>query len=159
MLVQLEIVARTINRGSVFPPTSMMTSHVLMSVTSTVHGHFPDPPKSWVLSVMLVGDRAIHRINREFLGHDYPTDVIAFPLGDASAPGDVEGEIYVSGDHAVREAKGRPHPWRVELALYLVHGTLHLCGHDDHAAKARARMLRREQVVLRRLGYAVRDRR
>ena len=112
-----------------------------------------------VLSVVLVDDAEIHRINREFLGHDYPTDVIAFPLGAASAPGDVEGEIYVSGDHACQQARGRAHGWRAELALYLVHGTLHLCGHDDHAPAARTRMLAREQAVLRRLGYAVRDRR
>jgi probable rRNA maturation factor len=111
------------------------------------------------LSVVLVGDREIRGINRRFLDHDYATDVIAFPLGKAAAPGDVEGEIFVSGDHALRQAGGRGHSWRAELALYLVHGALHLCGHDDHGRGPRARMIRRERTVLAGLGYEVRDRR
>src|SRR5688572_16001016 len=109
-----------------------------------------------VLSVALTGDREIRRINRRFLGHDWATDVIAFPLGDGggSARGP-DGEVVVSLERAVAQARARGHAWRAELALYLVHGVLHLQGHDDHAPAARRRMLAAERRVPAPRGHRV----
>jgi probable rRNA maturation factor len=104
------------------------------------------------LSIALTGDAEIRRINRRFLGHDWATDVIAFPLGDGDA------EVVVSLERAVAQARARGHPWRAELALYIVHGVLHLHGHDDHEPAARRRMLAAERRVLAALGYEVPDR-
>ncbi len=81
------------------------------------------------ISVALVDDATIHTLNRDYLGHDYPTDVISFPLNDAGAP--LEGEIIVSTDTAARMAGQIGWPSADEVLLYVVHGALHLVGHDD----------------------------
>ena len=107
------------------------------------------------LSVVIVTDRKIHEINRKFLGHDYPTDVVAFDLSDKELSRTrrlktrrVEGEIYVSAVTARRNAarfKARP---AQELTLYIVHGILHLLGYDDHSAKDKKVMREKEQEIL-----------
>lgn len=102
------------------------------------------------ISLALVDDAAIHRLNREFLGHDYPTDVISFVLDQSppGAPGFLEGELVVSTETASRAAPA--HGWTPhdELLLYVVHGLLHLCGYDDLADEARPAMRRRERQLL-----------
>jgi probable rRNA maturation factor len=104
------------------------------------------------ISVVLVTDDAIHQLNRRFLEHDEPTDVLTFPL---SAPGAkrLEAEIIISTDTACRAAEEHGgHPPMHEVALYLVHGLLHLCGYDDHAPSSRAAMRRREAQLLASAG-------
>lgn len=104
------------------------------------------------ISVVLVTDEAIHQLNRRFLQHDEPTDVLTFPL---SAPGAkrLEAEIVISTDTACRAAAEQGgHPPVHEVALYLVHGLLHLCGYDDHAPSARAAMRQREAQLLATAG-------
>ena len=141
------------------------------------------------ISVALVDDAAIWEINRRFLGHDYPTDVISFRLDEdpepaAHPPGKppksrgkaarnpdgsaqisspaqsvetaaLTGEIVASGEMAVGRAGEFGWSPERELALYLVHGMLHLCGYDDHTAPQRRTMRRAEAEVLRTLGWAV----
>lgn len=118
-----------------------------------------------VLSVSVVGDAAMHRLNREHLNHDYTTDVISFPL-DWSGPGDeppltadgracgamIEGEIVVNLDYAERVAAEVD--WEVlsELTLYTIHGMLHICGYDDLTAPEKDIMRSREAAVLNSLG-------
>ena len=111
------------------------------------------------ISLALVDDSEIHRVNREFLGHDYPTDVISFRLNDEAAPSHpcpessdgaprLEGELIISTETALREAAA--HGWSPadELLLYVVHGLLHLCGYDDLTDEARPVMRAREREVL-----------
>lgn len=109
------------------------------------------------ISVALVNDAAIHKINRDFLGHDYPTDVVSFVLSSDSTDlilerevdeKSLEGELVISTETAVREAVA--HCWSAddELLLYVVHGVLHLCGYDDLTDDARPIMRRRELQVL-----------
>ena len=109
------------------------------------------------ISVALVDDVAIHKINRDFLGHDYPTDVVSFVLSSDSTDlilerevdeKSLEGELVISTETAVREAVA--HGWSAddELLLYVVHGVLHLCGYDDLTDDARPIMRRRELQVL-----------
>lgn len=105
------------------------------------------------ISVALVDDAAIHAVNRRHLDHDCPTDVISFPF---SEPGDatLSGELVVSAERAASMARRLGiDPW-AELALYLVHGLLHLCGHDDLTAPAVDAMRRREGEILAREGLA-----
>src|SRR5262245_45913295 len=76
------------------------------------------------ISIAVVDGATIHALNRAHLGHDWPTDVISFPLSDADDPV-LAGEVVISGEMAAtkaRELNGRP---REELALYLIHGLLH----------------------------------
>jgi probable rRNA maturation factor len=122
------------------------------------------------ISIALVDDVRIHEINRQFLGHDYPTDVISFLLESASpvrrsaknlkpqasspkplprgAGKTLGGEIIISVETAVSMAAD--YGWRPvhELSLYLVHGLLHLCGYDDLSPNEQRVMRKREVEVL-----------
>lgn len=104
------------------------------------------------MSIALVDDETIHGINRQFLGHDYPTDVISFPLSDSSAK--LEGEIVLSTDTASREALRVEGSWdaQKEVLLYVIHGCLHLIGFDDHEDEDLAEMRRAEIECLRAIG-------
>jgi probable rRNA maturation factor len=103
------------------------------------------------VSVALVDDATIARLNEQHLGHEGPTDVITFDLSDDSEEG-VEGEIVLSVDTARREAAGRGHSPAAEIALYVVHGTLHLLGYDDQLAADARDMHEREDAILSSLG-------
>ena len=103
------------------------------------------------ISVALVDDATIRGVNRRHLGHDWPTDVISFPLSDPGEPG-LSGELVVSAETAAAAARRAGVSARDELALYLVHGLLHLCGYDDTAADDRDAMRDREGAILARLG-------
>ena len=109
------------------------------------------------VTVIVLDDDALHAINRDHLGHDWPTDVVTFAftdagLGGGNGSGAIEGEIYVSLDTAAREAAERGRRVEDELTLYVVHGTLHLCGYDDHDDADRAAMRQAEREVLTQLG-------
>ena len=107
------------------------------------------------MSVAFVGDKAIAGMNEKFLAHKGPTDVIAFRLeDDVPELGDrTVGEIAVSTDTAAREAARRGVPERDELALYVVHGLLHLAGYDDADRAQQERMYAREKGVLTQAGF------
>jgi len=99
------------------------------------------------LSVAVVDDAAIHEVNRRFLGHDWPTDVIAFPLDEGS------GEVVVSAERALGEAKERFVEPMAALLLYVVHGILHLLGPDDRESDDAERMHELSLNLLRSVGY------
>jgi probable rRNA maturation factor len=102
------------------------------------------------IGVAIVDDRAIHELNRKFLEHDYPTDVITFPL--ASEDNHLEGEIAASIDTARRQAAEFGCPPGDELLLYVVHGALHLVGFDDTTAEAKQQMHEKEHEALAHFG-------
>ncbi|MBK7641637.1 MAG: rRNA maturation RNase YbeY [Planctomycetes bacterium] len=102
------------------------------------------------LTVVFLTDAALARMHERWLADPSPTDVITFDLSDEHSQA---GELYISATRARRVAAERGVDARRELALYLVHGALHLCGHDDHQVRARARMRVAERTVLRALGY------
>ena len=120
-----------------------------------------------ILSVTLVDNPTIHRINSDHLQHDYPTDVISFPLDwrhpERNAPDSipsgraagawVEGEIVASVDYANAEAVRQAWDLQSELTLYAVHGMLHICGYDDCNPSEKQCMQARETAVFRALGY------
>lgn len=111
-----------------------------------VHGGVPKMP----VSLLLTDDEEIGRIHAAFLDDPSPTDVISFALEGAA-------ELVVSVETAARCAKERGHAVCDEVALYVVHGLLHLCGHDDKGVRARARMRRAERAVLSTLGIDIDD--
>jgi probable rRNA maturation factor len=110
--------------------------------------------QSATISLALVDDATIHRLNRQYLGHDYATDVLSFPLRDEA--GYLEGEIVISGETAARTATEFGWSAGEELMLYTVHGCLHLVGYDDASAAQRRQMRRAEQKYLRRFGVTAR---
>jgi rRNA maturation RNase YbeY len=104
------------------------------------------------LSIVLVGDARLARLHAVHMGDPSPTDVITFDLSDEiTGP---SGEIYASAVRARDVARARGVPKRRELALYVVHGVLHLCGFDDRARADRARMRAAEAHVMRALGWS-----
>lgn len=110
------------------------------------------------VDVVLVDDPTLADLHLRFLGDPAPTDVIAFdldgPEGESPGPGaGPQAEIYVSVERAERVAARRGREPGAELALYLVHGALHLCGHGDHDPAERAAMRAAERALLAELGY------
>ena len=101
------------------------------------------------LSVAVVGDERMQEVNRSCLGHDYPTDVLSFPMATEPV---LMGEVLISADTARREAARRGHSAYHELLLYAVHGVMHLLDYDDHGTAERRRMRRAERAALSALG-------
>ncbi len=113
------------------------------------------------ISVALVDDAAIHALNRQYLNHDYPTDVLSFRLDDDPDPAEIdgdrpavtlEGEIVISVETALLAASEMSTSGESELALYLVHGLLHLCGYDDHTPEDVEQIRQRERSHLQNWG-------
>ena len=109
--------------------------------------------RSALVSVALVDRRAIARMNREHLGHAGTTDVISFSFSRASARDAVIGDIYIAPDVARENAAARGVPVREELLRLVVHGTLHVLGHDhpDGPTRERSPMWRKQERIVRRL--------
>ncbi|HEU4631780.1 MAG TPA: rRNA maturation RNase YbeY [Gemmatimonadaceae bacterium] len=105
-----------------------------------------------LVSVTFLDDRAMARLNREHLGHRGTTDVISFGLAPAPG-GPVVGDVYIAP--AVVRANARAHGAgvREELARVVIHGTLHVLGHDHptDAGRTTSPMWRRQEQLLRRL--------
>lgn len=103
------------------------------------------------ISIGIVTDARMHELNRQYLQHDYPTDVLSFVL-EQGDDGSLDGEIIVSADYAAREADRFGWTTDDELLLYVVHGSLHLVGHDDHTTEGRAAMREAETRCLAEFG-------
>ena len=103
------------------------------------------------VSLAFVDNPTIHRLNQRYLGHDEPTDVLTFPLSEPGARR-LAGELVLGAEVAREQAQARGHDVQAELALYVIHGLLHLCGYDDHDPEGRRAMRERERHYLRELG-------
>jgi probable rRNA maturation factor len=102
------------------------------------------------ISLAFVDNPTIHRLNLWYLNHDEPTDVLSFPLSDTHAP-KLAGELVIGAEVARSQADSRGHAVEAELALYVIHGLLHLCGQDDKSESAATAMRERERHYLRKL--------
>jgi probable rRNA maturation factor len=111
------------------------------------------------VDVVVVDDATIHDLNRRFLDHDEPTDVITFALdggadGDDGSGGFVTpgprqlGEIYISCERAAAQSAEWGNTPEAEVRFLAVHGVLHLLGWDDATAEERERMLARQAAIL-----------
>jgi probable rRNA maturation factor len=111
------------------------------------------------LSVRLADDAALHQLNCEFLGEDRPTDVLSFPskASEASGAADADtgvryyGDIAISLPTARAQARAAGHPLAAELRLLVVHGVLHLLGHDHARAREKTRMWQAQTAILAEL--------
>ncbi len=105
------------------------------------------------ISLAIVDDQEMHTLNREFLDHDYPTDVLSFPF--STDKDFLAGEIVVSVDTAERESKSHGLAPDQELLLYVVHGMLHLVGYDDKDQDARMVMRSKEKYFMEKFGVVL----
>ena len=101
------------------------------------------------VSVLLTDDREIQELNRDYRGAAKPTDVLAFALDEAGGPHGPLGDVIVSVERARAQAASRRVTLESELELLVVHGTLHLLGHD-HAEVEEARRMRARTRAIRR---------
>jgi probable rRNA maturation factor len=104
------------------------------------------------ISLAFVDNPTIHQLNKRYLDHDEPTDVLSFPLSDTSNKSKLAGELVIGAEVARDQAAQRGHDVQAELALYVIHGLLHLCGFDDRSEQAAAEMRQRERHYLTLLG-------
>ncbi len=107
------------------------------------------------ITVVWVGDVEMRRVNRQTRGKDKTTDVLSFPLTTPGKwPGNVKelGDILLSVPELRREAKRRGCTLNEEALLLLVHGTLHLLGHDHMRPTERKRMFRLQNTIVSSLG-------
>ena len=142
-----------------------MTSRIVVEVSSTVR-QIPLPEKrvrslveatlagegigDAMVSIAFVGRTAIARLNREYLGHSGPTDVISFGMGRETATMPAIGDIYICPEVAARNARRHGVPLEEELSRLVVHGTLHVAGHDhpDDETRTSSEMWKRQERVL-----------
>jgi probable rRNA maturation factor len=125
------------------------------------------------LAICLVAAPEMTRLNEAYLRHKGPTDVITFDYAERvgqgsrlplfplpstpsrdkhhACPALLHGEIVVCLDEAMRQSRRFHTTWQSELVRYVVHGVLHLLGHDDHDTRARRRMKATEDALVRRL--------
>jgi len=107
------------------------------------------------VAVVVTDDEGIRELNRDFLGNDEPTDVLAFSAqeeaeGFVAAPeiDDYLGDVIVSYPRAVSQAKEAGHPVDEEIALLVIHGLLHLLGYDHADELEKAAMWARQEALL-----------
>lgn len=109
-------------------------------------------PPACRISIAIVDDHTIHRLNRQYLQHDYPTDVLSFVLERTADL--LEGEVVVSAETA--RAQAARYAWSAhdELLLYVIHGLLHLVGYDDQTPAGREEMRCAEDRYLEQCAVA-----
>jgi probable rRNA maturation factor len=100
------------------------------------------------VTLAFVDDATIAGLNKRFLDHDGPTDVITFPYSRGKK---LEGEVVIGVEVAQREVAERGHDVNTELCLYVIHGALHLCGYDDRTDRDVADMRKKERAYLKQL--------
>ncbi len=113
-----------------------------------------EPIQRATISVAVVDNATIHRLNQQYLNHDEPTDVLSFVLDRTE--NSLEGEVVVSADTARSAAPQFGWSAADELLLYVVHGVLHLVGYDDILPGQRGAMRKRERACLAGLGLEYR---
>ncbi len=109
---------------------------------------------SAVLSIKVTDDEAIRRLNARYRGVDAPTDVLSFEDGAPDPETGIPylGDIAISYPRAAAQAAQSGHPVAWELCLLVVHGVLHLLGHDHATPADKARMWAAQREVLESLG-------
>lgn len=108
--------------------------------------------KNALVSITFLDRRAIARLNAEHLDHTGATDVISFGFTRATANDPVIGDVYICPDVARENAQARRTPVREEIARLVVHGILHVLGHDhpDGEGRETSEMWRRQERLVRR---------
>jgi probable rRNA maturation factor len=113
-------------------------------------------PTPLEVGVVVTTDDEVHALNRQYLGHDYQTDVISFGMAEEGSEEFVTpeerpqylGDVVISYDRAAEQAPEYGHSAEREVATLLVHGLLHLLGYDDTAEADRERMHERQDALL-----------
>jgi len=84
-----------------------------------------------ILNYIFCSDEYLLKMNKDFLNHDYYTDILSFPLKEDP----IEGDIFISVDRVKENADTFSLPFQTELKRVMVHGLLHFLGYNDHDEK------------------------
>jgi probable rRNA maturation factor len=98
------------------------------------------------LNYVFCSDGELLKINQQYLGHDYYTDIITFDLSDSET--EISGEVYISVDRVRDNAAKLGEPINTELARVIFHGALHLCGYRDKSKREKLLMRKKEEKYL-----------
>ncbi|HEX2990459.1 MAG TPA: rRNA maturation RNase YbeY [Anaerolineales bacterium] len=106
------------------------------------------------LSIVLSDDARLQELNRDYLGIDAPTDVLSFPASETDPQTGARyiGDILISVPRAQSQAEAAGHALESELQLLVVHGVLHLLGHDHAGPEEKKRMWQAQAEILKSLG-------
>ena len=106
------------------------------------------------MTIVLTDDSQLHELNRAYLNVDAPTDVLSFPADEEDPETGIPylGDILISIPRAAQQAQAAGHPVEAEVQLLVVHGTLHLLGHDHAGVEEKARMWKSQSEVMSKLG-------
>lgn len=106
------------------------------------------------LTIVLTDDAQLRKLNRDYLGIDAPTDVLSFPASESDPETGARyiGDILISMPYAARSAEKAGHPLESEVQLLVVHGVLHVLGHDHTQADEKAHMWKAQAEILESLG-------
>lgn len=100
------------------------------------------------ISVILCSDEYLLSVNKQFLNHDYYTDIITFDYCEGSK---ISGDLFISIDTVNENARTYRAGFPQELHRVMIHGVLHLIGYNDHSAEEKRIMKEREDLALQRL--------
>jgi probable rRNA maturation factor len=108
------------------------------------------------LTLVLADDPKLRSLNRDFLNHDYPTDVLAFSAGeeDPDTGHNYLGDVVISFPRATLQATERGHSVEAEVQLLAIHGMLHLIGYDHAEKDEKERMWKAQAEILKNLGIS-----
>jgi probable rRNA maturation factor len=113
--------------------------------------------ENYALSITFTDDEEITRINRESLGRDCPTDVIAFDLSEEGLPLDRVGDVYISLDTALANSERFEVSQSEELLRLVVHGTLHVLGYEDLSSSERSEMEKLQERIVEKFSSGLRN--
>ena len=99
------------------------------------------------VTIILTDNDRVRQLGKDYLGHDYDTDVITFDLSEEDGS-ILEGEVYIAVEYAIRQAAEYGVTMTNELKRLAVHGALHLCGYDDATDEERAAMGKLEDMFI-----------
>ncbi len=119
----------------------------------------PKKTKEWIKSIIeaegftlcgvnyvLCSDEYLLEMNRQYLEHDYYTDILTFDNSESDT--EIEGDIFISFERVYENAGSESVSLDQELRRVLAHGVLHLCGYNDHTAEEKANMRKKEDYYL-----------
>ncbi len=136
-------------------PPILIESEPIELAASVALKHQSAPPDS-DLTIVLTDDEQLQDLNRDYRDVDAPTDVLSFSASelDPETGRRYLGDILISVQRAEEQAAAAGHPLEAEVQLLVVHGVLHLMGHDHAEAEDKSRMWTAQSEVLASLGLS-----
>jgi len=146
------VISYQLDQSLYFPEGPHQVEALLEKAAREALNHAGTTPDVEV-TLVLTGDAQLRKLNRDFLGVDSPTDVLAFSGGetDPDTGGLYLGDVVISYDRALDQAAAMKHSIGDELQLLVVHGLLHLLGYDHADKESKSAMWRMQSEILLRI--------